>query len=870
MALEYHRAGWFPIPLQPKDKNPYETGYTGRKNEFPADELATITDWHTRVPSQANIGLWMRDGIIGIDVDDYDGKGGGATFNRLLADLGPLPDTWMSSARADGMSGIRFYKIPKGKEWPGKAGKGIDVVSRNYRYAAVYPSHHPDTGGTYRWYAPGSELNGNPTTLVSEPALINGAYQHSFAEIPEHRLPDPLYLPELPQKWVDHLMLGDHSDRPMDVVSTVPELEEWAKKTLCKGILPRAKWCSTLEKRYKARIQDIKDDPSSHDKVTAAHWEMISFGAEGHHGWQSAINRFETFWTRNAVKRGKRTPNECKREIFRSKYNAIRQLKSKIEVAAADGLNLIAIDCGCFREVETTGEEFQARPAPTGKAHAPNDYRLNDDGNAEHLCDLYPNQLLWVPGYGNWMLWNGDRWLADEDGIARRCYWMVRDRQEAYVTTLYDKVLSAAGDDEAEKAAKAIHREWAAFARSSGTNRGANSALEAAQSIEGVSINAEILDGNERLLGVNNGVLELTNEGVKFRKAAHDDYVTVNTGVDYIHATDLVKKPTHQKGIQLWKDYLDRFIPDLALRRFIQKALGYCLLGSNQERLAIFLYGGTSTGKSTMLNAVMAALGGYAETVDLSIFKEKASGLNPALAQAMPRRIITSSEAGMQNHMHADLFKRMTGNDRISAELKGVNVIVTRIPAFTPIIATNSPPTIKGADSALERRLLILPFNQSVSDSEDEKSASLELGKYAAPIVLNWLAEGWNMYAREGLPRKEWPAAVVTSTKEFNSQLNDIGEFLADAVDEVPLKKAVGAKQEYVTVADMFAAYVRWATDQHVSDKEMYSKNVFGRMLKGVGLTSKVVKIEGAPVRCYVGYKLVATGINVKFITEGK
>lgn len=868
MALEYHKAGWFPVPLQPRGKELSEKGVTGRKNEFPEDELGLISEWLGRIPKDSNIGLWLREGVIGIDVDNYNGKEGYKTLKDLEKKYGKLPDTWISSARTDGKSGIRYFRVPKGLVWPGKLGAGIDIIYRGYRYVATYPSHHPDTGGTYTWYRPGTKPNGEPDLGYETTAKrTRGGYSWSFSDAPKVTIPRVESLPELPKKWLDGIHLGEETDRPMDITSNIEELDKWVKDNLCQGKLMKSKWCNRLVKSYEKRVQEVKDDPSSHDKITAAHWEFIALGVEGHKGWNSAMLRFDKFWTRYAIRQGKRGVNEAGREIFRSKYNAIRQQKAKVEAHDARGVNLRSISCACFSEDDVAEGTSQGTPGATGKASAPNDYRMNDDGNAQHLHDLYPDNLIYVPGYGKFMFWNGERWIQDEDGLARRCFWKVRDRQEAYVSTLYEKVLAAMGDKEAHDEAKRQHKPWADFARRSGSNIGANAALEALQAVEGVSVNAEKMDQNERLLGVENGVLELREDGpAVFRKAKHDDYVTVNTGVPYIEPMDLAKAGGDlAKGRQLWAEYLDRFIPDLTLRRFIQEALGYCLLGTNEQRLAIFLYGGTSTGKSTMLNAVMAALGGYAETVDLAIFKEKASGLNPALAQAMPRRIITSSEAGMQNHMHADLFKRMTGNDRISAELKGVNVIVTRIPAFTPLIATNSPPTIKGADAALQKRLLILPFNETVDEEKDNKSASLDLGKYAAPIVLNWLVEGWRLYAKNGLNRKNWPSVVKESGKEFGAGLNDMGMFLADATEEVPY--VVGRQAEnsgFVTVQDMFDAYVRWATDQRISEKDIYNKPLFGRQLKQM-IEQAVVKIEGNPTRVWKGRKLVQANLVVKF-----
>ena len=56
--------------------------------------------------------------VIGIDVDHYISGGkekfGGDQLKELEAKLGPLPPTWISSSRSDGISGIRFFVVPKG------------------------------------------------------------------------------------------------------------------------------------------------------------------------------------------------------------------------------------------------------------------------------------------------------------------------------------------------------------------------------------------------------------------------------------------------------------------------------------------------------------------------------------------------------------------------------------------------------------------------------------------------------------------------------------------------------------------------------------------------------------------------------------
>lgn len=891
MAQPYLDNGWFPIPLKPKDKPPYESGYTGRKNPFPNENRQTemVEDWLGRVDQQANIGVWLRDGIIGIDVDDYIDKGkvdektgkpkiktGMKTLRALEQKLGKLPPTWISTARSDGKSGIRMYQIPKGLAWPGKAGNDIDVIQHGHRFAVVYPSHHPEVGGTYQWYGPGAALDGNPDrswkTATKRVRLSTGEVvrKTAFEPITDiESIPAADSLPMLPDKWIDYLTDGriKHSSKPIDMDTPGGEIIAWAQEHFRDGDP-----CSQVRKRLNGAIEKMEEDSSSHDKILNAHFSILMCGVEGHAGAIQAAAVFEEAWTKNVSQREKRDPETLRMELYRSKMGALRIAKGRYDEGIEQGVDIIRSRCACYEEVELPDDTAQVGPRPTGEATDPGEYRMNDDGNAQHLCDLYTGSLIYVPGYGQWMFWTGERWLKDEDGLARRCFYRVRDRQEAYATQLLSATDGIEDEDDL-KAAKAKAKDWLQFSRRSGNNMGANGALEAAQSLEGISVSAELMDKNERLLGVNNGVIELNADGpATFRKALHDDYVTVNTDVDFYEGGhfDMIRAGGDlAKGVQLWADYLNKFIPDEALRRFTQKALGYCLLGNNEQRLAIFLHGKTSTGKSTMLNAVMAALGGYAETVDLSIFKEKASGLNPALAQAMPRRIITASEAGMQNHMHADLFKRMTGNDRISAELKGVNVIVTRIPAFTPIIATNLPPTIKGADSALQRRLLVIPFEIQIPEDEDEKSATVDLGKYASPAILSWLVDGWSMYAQEGLPRSEWPVAVKESTKEFGGQLNDLGEFLTDATEEVPFVVGkVAENSGFVPVQDMYDAYSQWTIHQKISERDILSKNIFGRQLKTMGIEQKVVKIDGNPTRCWIGRKIVGSEIKIKVLKK--
>ncbi|MGH3536846.1 MAG: bifunctional DNA primase/polymerase [Pseudonocardiaceae bacterium] len=172
----YRQLGWagvLPLPERKKLKPP--DGCTGRAGTDPTSEQ--IQRWVIE-QSCGNIGLRMPEIVIGIDVDSYDGKLGGATLAELEARLGKLPATYRSSSRDnDPVSGIRFFRIPAGLHFH-DAGLHVETIQRTYRYAVVWPSVHP-SGGIYRWYDPRGVVAISP--------------------------PRPEDFPELPPAWVDCL-----------------------------------------------------------------------------------------------------------------------------------------------------------------------------------------------------------------------------------------------------------------------------------------------------------------------------------------------------------------------------------------------------------------------------------------------------------------------------------------------------------------------------------------------------------------------------------------------------------------------------------------------------------------------------------------
>lgn len=900
-AKLWRDAGWFgTIPLPAKAKNPPPVGWTGRNAGFP--DNAQISEWAKLAQyRKGNIGLhlgWPIDiqgetfEVIGIDVDNYEDNGkvkeGAKQLRELEMQLGSLPRTYVSTARAsrgDFDSGIRFYLVPSGLAFRGQANKDIEIIQKNHRFAVVWPSYNPKSDSQYCLYHPdeffgpvGSERSGSNSSGKAVSGSLNGdATIHRNAPTPLHAIPDVKEIPKLPKKWLEFLTNGLMVDAAIgiDMDSTVDEMEEWAAEQFN----DHEEQCVYMRKVKNKWKKQITDEATSHDKVRDAHWELVNCAAEGHTGWGAAIAEIDKHWIEDVMGRSKRSVGDMRGEMFRSKINALRKVKVKVDNATSAGGTYTPNECVCAQRAaiaasggpggnagglfisDKDNESDDAGP-PDGLEHiswgngkSPDEYEQNDDGNGEFLMDLLrykAGRVKWVEGYG-WIVWTDgepgrpSRWVFDEDGLIRRAFWRVKQMQENFAQQK---------EDEAEqlwaqtgnivpipanvKAARAIAKRWREWANRSGNNRQADAAIVAAKNFPGVSMDINELNQNPYLLGVSNGVIELRRDGAFLRDANSDDFVTLNTNVEWVSWEGI---PEHDIGRKAWEDYLNTFVPADRQRDY-QTILGHTIIGGNPERLILCLAGGTSTGKSTMLRALSAALGDYASTVNLTIFGDHK--LNPALANAMPKRVVFTSELSAGDKLSVATIKRMTGSDAVRAELKGSNVEVQGVPQFVPIMATNTPPEIPGADEALRRRLLVLPFDQRIDDRKDEKRAAHDLETHAAQAILAWIVEGYNMYCALGIPRN---IEVERVTNDFAAQLDHVSEFLSEMTRN-------GADDEHTEIGRLFTAYRQWCDLSNVDRRDQVSQHQFSRRITGLGRNKKQVKIGGKPKWCWIGLVL--------------
>lgn len=287
-ALMYRNAGWpAPIPVDITVPGRVITGTTGGKNfhHFPPSSMQ-IHEWQL-LQGHRNIGLWLPDNVIGIDVDSYENKIGAETISWLETNITrePLPPTWTSTCRGSHQpSRIHFYRVPSGRMWTPNInikdkGKntstlsGVEVIQQRHRWARVWPSIKTDKellvqGLTYRWYDPsGLEVPEWIIPRISDLTVLSPTWQQVMRRRAHEGSgsSDMLNLNDNEAiKWIEHLPKS-LNDTPCLVVRTTRDI-----------------WVSKL----------TKIGCSRHDTMVHGVWALIRDGISGHRGIADALATF--------------------------------------------------------------------------------------------------------------------------------------------------------------------------------------------------------------------------------------------------------------------------------------------------------------------------------------------------------------------------------------------------------------------------------------------------------------------------------------------------------------------------------------------------------------------------------------------------
>lgn len=440
---------------------------------------------------------------------------------------------------------------------------------------------------------------------------------------------------------------------------------------------------------------------------------------------------------------------------------------------------------------------------------------LTDSGYALRMRDEYRNSLRYNSQEKVWYVWLPAEgiWTRDDYSRVDVCAHMSAQRTYDVVKEL---AASNALGDGAKQAQKLLKD-----AQNAMDNKKLQAIVARFRTLSPIAATSDSFDSRSNLLNVRNGTLDL----VSFDLKAHDAYDLLTLSAQANYDPDA--------ACPYFIKYIHDAMPNEEIRNYVQRAVGYSLLGNPVERAMFLLHGPSGTGKSVFTDTMTYMFGGYGVTAPSSTFKlKKQEGGTFDLHRLRGKRFITTSEMPEGAQLDEELVKRFTGGDVIPSRGLYEKYVEWR-PQGAVWIATNFLPRLNGDDNAIWRRVRTIPMNNEVV--EEIKGLSKQL-QQESDGILNWALEGLREYRRIGLAE---PESIILDIADYRTTTDSVASWLLYGIEEGLLVLDETAKLPMMT---LYSLYVTGCQDAGLTH---LGKIRFSKRIDSIHAHVKVEKAHG-------------------------
>jgi len=203
-------------------------------------------------------------------------------------------------------------------------------------------------------------------------------------------------------------------------------------------------------------------------------------------------------------------------------------------------------------------------------------------------------------------------------------------------------------------------------------------------------------------------------------------------------------------GASAFEAYLARVQPDPANRAALQQMTGLLISDNTSYEAFWQLYGSGQNGKTVLLDVVKALVGSHnVSSVTLPGLIERFQSWPLAEAKVNICGELPTDVGRGQFHAIEGAFKDVVSGGMIEVEKKGADKYTAKCRARF-VMATNSLPTFIDRSDGIWRRLRIIPFSQTILDSEKDVDLADHIIATDLPGVMQWAIQGLVDVIRKG------------------------------------------------------------------------------------------------------------------------
>lgn len=463
-------------------------------------------------------------------------------------------------------------------------------------------------------------------------------------------------------------------------------------------------------------------------------------------------------------------------------------------------------------------------------------YTYDDVGNAHRFIDSFGCDLRWNVENKAWMIWNGDFWQTDMVGRIRTLVDKMVAKMQIEADDFADKEIN--GRTKENPPSESAVQKYKSMMKNISylrSKKGKDNCLSEAQTVGETPVVNSMFDQNPDLLCTKKGTYDLKTGEVKENDRL--DYFTKCVS----YAPDFENKPT--QFIKFLKNVLKNH-PETY--DYVHRMLGYSITDETREQKIFFLYGDGNDGKSVLLDTVSKVLGDYAASAKKDLVMDGYSSNNNdnSLARIKAKRLVWIDEVGARDKLNEGLVKNITsGTGEITARYLYANEFSYKFTSKV-IITTNYEPRITGVDKGIWRRIIVLPFDLGLKESEVDRHLGEKLAD-EYPQILAWLIDGAKLYFKKGLA--DIPQCSLDLTSEYKEESDEIQIWLDECTDTAP--------EDFPnTASELYNSFITWALKEN---QPKLSQTIWGKSMR-----KKFKKARINHMTVYFGLRLANKSID--------
>lgn len=291
-----------------------------------------------------------------------------------------------------------------------------------------------------------------------------------------------------------------------------------------------------------------------------------------------------------------------------------------------------------------------------------------------------------------------------------------------------------------------------------------------------------------------NGTFEITPNSSKLKKFNRDDFMTYQLPFAY--------EP--KATAPIFQAYLDRVLPDQNLQYILAEFLGFVFMKNGNSSIKIektlMLYGGGANGKSVFFQVVNALLG--SENVSSYSLQSLTNENGYYRAKIANKLVNYASE--ISGTLETATFKQMVSGEPLEARLPyGDPFTLTQYAKL--IFNANKLPRDVEHTNAYFRRFLIIPFEVTIPEEEQDKELHTKIIKNELSGVFNWVLEGLNRLLEQ--KNFTYSDVVQKAREDYELKSDSVRVF----IDEMEYKKS---PTEYVLRKELYREYRNFCNEE--------------------------------------------------------